>query len=107
MNNPDLPVMLRKANNFRVLVFIGLVLYLLLFSGFAVFHAYANDELFDPQGCNIGLWVQHGQQVLLANLAVAFGLFVLFHLADHSPFIIPSWVFKDLSARAPPISFLP
>jgi hypothetical protein len=99
--------MLRKANNLRILVLTGLVLYLLVFSEWAVFHAYANDELSDPQGCNIGVWVQQGQQVLLANLSVAFGLFVLFDLADHFPTVIQSWVFKGLSARAPPVSVLP
>ncbi len=37
----------------------GLVLYLALFSGFALQHAYAQDELTDPHGCSIGAWVQH------------------------------------------------
>jgi len=37
----------------------GLVLYLALFSGFALFHAYAQNELTDPHGCLIGTWVQH------------------------------------------------
>jgi hypothetical protein len=37
----------------------GLVLYLALFSGFALLHAYAQDELTDPHGCVIGAWVQH------------------------------------------------
>jgi hypothetical protein len=37
----------------------GLVLYLVLFSGFALLHAYGQDELADPHGCVIGAWVQH------------------------------------------------
>jgi len=37
----------------------GLVLYLALFSGFALVHAYAEDELTDTHGCLIGAWVQH------------------------------------------------
>lgn len=37
----------------------GLVLYLGLFSGFALLHAYAQDELADPHGCVIGAWVHH------------------------------------------------
>ncbi|MEW6681875.1 MAG: hypothetical protein AB1451_03000 [Nitrospirota bacterium] len=37
----------------------GLVLYLGLFSGFALLHAYGQDELADAHGCVIGAWVQH------------------------------------------------
>lgn len=37
----------------------GLVLYLGLFPGFALLHAYSQDELADPHGCVIGAWVQH------------------------------------------------
>ncbi|MFZ5861354.1 MAG: hypothetical protein ACOYXR_00695 [Nitrospirota bacterium] len=37
----------------------GLALYLALFSGFSLQHAYAQDELTDPHGCLIGAWVQH------------------------------------------------
>lgn len=37
----------------------GLVLYLGLFSGFALLHAYGQGELVDPHGCVIGAWVQH------------------------------------------------
>lgn len=36
----------------------GLVLYLALFSGFALLHAYAENELVDAHGCLIGAWVQ-------------------------------------------------
>ncbi len=37
----------------------SLVLYLGLFSGFALLHAYGQGELVDPHGCVIGAWVQH------------------------------------------------
>jgi hypothetical protein len=37
----------------------GLVFYLGLFSGFALLHAYGQDELADAHGCVIGAWVQH------------------------------------------------
>lgn len=37
---------------------LGLVLYLTLFSSFALLHAYAENELVDTHGCLIGAWVQ-------------------------------------------------
>jgi hypothetical protein len=45
---------------------LGLTFYLLLFSAFALFHTYAYNELSDPHGCQIGLWVQHGQALTFA-----------------------------------------
>jgi len=50
---------------------LGLTFYLLLFSSFALYHAYANNELIDSRGCQIGEWVQHGQT---ADIALAVSL---------------------------------
>ncbi|MCG3112665.1 MAG: hypothetical protein MCM46_12690 [Candidatus Manganitrophus sp. SB1] len=62
---------LKKGQPLRLLT-LGLVLYLFLFSGFALFHAYSEDELVDPHGCAIGLWVQNSQASVpfLAALAL-------------------------------------
>ena len=86
---------------------LALVLYLLLFSAFALFHAYTNNELADPQECQIGLWVQHGQQTLLAALVLVPCLLVLFQLAPNRRSVFPSMVLSASAARAPPtVSFL-
>jgi len=45
---------------------LGLTLYLSLFSAFALYHAYANNELVDTHGCQIGEWVQHAQTIVFA-----------------------------------------
>ena len=78
------------------------VLYLLLFSCFALFHAYTNNELSDPQGCQIGLWVQHGQQTLLAALVLVPCVLVLFQLAPNRQSVFPFMALRVPSARAPP-----
>jgi len=78
------------------------VLYLLLFSSFAVFHAYANDELTDAHGCQIGLWVQHGQTAVLSVVLVSAVLALLIY---SNPSVQASYVkpFRfTASLRAPP-----
>jgi hypothetical protein len=91
-----------KPKLFLYLV-LGLTFYLLLFSAYALFHAYANDELNDTHGCQIGLWVQHGQaftfavllcSTVLACLLYRFRFDDLFHYAS---FI------QRLTTRAPPV----
>ncbi len=93
---------LRKPKLFHFLV-LGLTFYLLLFSAFALFHAYANNELADTHGCQIGLWVQHGQvltfAVFLFSTVLACSLYrfrfdILFHNGSS---------IQKLTTRAPPI----
>lgn len=63
---------LKKNRRILSLFTAALVVYLFLFSGFAFFHAYSEDELVDPHGCAIGLWVQNSQASVpfLAALAL-------------------------------------
>lgn len=82
-------------------VFLVFTLYLLLFSGFAEFHAYANDELGETT-CAIGLWLQHGQGAILAVVLISTALTSLF---SSNPFIrafIPKPFRSTASLRAPP-----
>jgi hypothetical protein len=84
---------------------LGLVFYLLLFSSFALFHAYANNELSNPQGCHIGLWVQHGQATFLTIIL----LWTVFACSYYLPFspdrLCHRLVVSGLTARAPPLAF--
>jgi hypothetical protein len=85
---------------------LAFTLYLLLFSGFAEYHAYANDELIDAHGCQIGLWVQHGQTAVLSVVLISTVLASLFY---SNPSIKASFVkpFRfTASLRAPPYSLL-
>lgn len=91
--------MTTRTKRTALLVF---VLYLLLFASFAVFHAYANDELTDAHGCQIGLWVQHSQTAVLSVVLVSVVLASLFY---SNPSIQASCVkpFRfTASLRAPP-----
>ncbi len=83
---------------------LGLACFLLLFSAFALFHAYANDELIDPNGCQIGQWVHNGQVVVAAVLSLSMALLVLG--ADvHPPICLFSRLLGcRLLARAPPLA---
>jgi hypothetical protein len=81
---------------------LGLVVYLFLFSSFALFHAYANDELSDPKGCPIGAWIQQDNGHLPIQIGVALALFVLLLRVTHRqaiPLPIPVILFLT---RAPP-----
>jgi hypothetical protein len=85
----------------------GLVLYLALFSGFALVHVYANDELTDAHGCQIGLWVQHGETAVLAVVLVSTALTTLFFSNPFSLEIFNRKPFRcAVSGRAPPYSLL-
>ena len=81
---------------------LGLILYLLLFSSFALFHAYTNNEISNPQGCQIGLWVQQGQVALQADLVLVPFLLVLFRLVPNRQSVFFSMALSAFSARAPP-----
>jgi hypothetical protein len=79
----------------------GLVLYLGLFSGFALIHAYAEDELTDPHGCPIGAWVQHAN----ATESAAPPLATLIGLSEFLPSIhdaIPESAVLVATSRGPP-----
>ena len=84
---------------------LAFTLYLLLFSGFAEYHAYANNELGETT-CAIGLWVQHGQTAVLSIVLISTVLASLFY---SNPSIKVSYVkpFRSTaSLRAPPSPFL-
>ena len=84
---------------------LGLAVYLLLFSTFALYHAYANDELVNSHGCQIGEWVLHGQADLVAAICCVAGLVasaVLCCLDHDSP---GRHACCRLLARAPPGAF--
>ena len=87
--------------------FLFFTLYLLLFSSFAEYHAYANDELTDAHGCQIGLWLQHGQTAVLTVVLISTVLTTLFH---SNPFTVKAFNRKPfhstVSLRAPPYSLL-
>ncbi|MEW6324744.1 MAG: hypothetical protein AB1515_05100 [Nitrospirota bacterium] len=81
---------------------LGLASFLLIFSAFALFHAYAYDELADTHGCQIGQWVHQGHIVVAAAVILSMALRLLG--ADvHPPIALVSrLIFCRLSARAPP-----
>lgn len=89
------------------LAFLGFALYLLLFSGFAEFHTYANNELGETT-CSIGLWVQHGQTAILSVVLISSALASLLY-SNH--FVIKAFnlkpFFSTASFRAPPYPILP
>jgi hypothetical protein len=92
-----------QANHRKILrrALLCFTLYLLLFSGFAEYHAYANNELGETT-CAIGLWVQHGQTAVLSAILVSAFLASLFY---SNPSIKASYVkpFRfTASLRAPP-----
>jgi hypothetical protein len=81
---------------------LGILVYLFFFSAFALYHAYANDEILDPKGCHIGLWVQHGQATLWAALSLTFIIICLHNLRFWPDRLYSESNIKLLSARAPP-----
>lgn len=81
----------------------GLALYLTFFSGFALFHAYAQNELTDPHGCLIGTWVQHAN----ADASSAPALAALVCLNEYLPsphHTISQAPVLSHAARGPPSS---
>lgn len=85
-------------------VTLGLVAYLILFSVFALFHAYANDELVDPRGCQIGQWVQYAQTNIAAVALLSAALILCFFCSPLRGSFLPSIAPFCLTARAPPCS---
>ncbi|MFQ5597188.1 MAG: hypothetical protein ACE5GK_03975 [Nitrospiria bacterium] len=60
-----------KRRGFTSLFIPVFLAYLLLFSGFAYYHAYSENEIFDSHECAIGDWVQHGAATLGFMLALS------------------------------------
>ena len=81
----------------------GLILYLLLFSAFALFHIYAANELDDPHGCPIGEWVHLGQQAA-ASIFLLFSVFLLLYLPNkHATiFFTRTLLWRNHLKRGPP-----
>ncbi|MFY9269897.1 MAG: hypothetical protein WAO55_09150 [Candidatus Manganitrophaceae bacterium] len=97
-----LQTLIKKNRRTLFLFTAALVVYLLLFSGFALFHAYSENELVDPHGCAIGLWVQQSQASL--PFLAALTLFLI-HLTGN-PLLKLSLPVEQIplrrAARAPP-----
>jgi hypothetical protein len=64
----------KRPASFLPWITTGIALYLLIFSTFALYHAYANDELINSHGCQIGEWVQHGQTATVAIVLLSITL---------------------------------
>jgi len=93
----------RKHSRLSALA-LGLACFLLFFSAFALFHAYANDELIDPNGCQIGQWVQNGQVVVAAALSLSLALLVIGADLHPSMCLFSCLLGCRLLARAPPLA---
>jgi hypothetical protein len=81
---------------------LGLAVYLLLFSAFALYHAYANSELIDSRGCQIGEWVMHGQADVAAASCLIAGLVASSVVCFSYQSVPDRRVCCRLLARAPP-----
>jgi len=83
-----------------------LILYLFLFSVFALYHVYSANELDDPHGCSIGEWIHLGHQT-----AVVFTLLAIYLLYRSPEKRVLSILFtaplsKDHPKRGPPVATL-
>lgn len=86
----------------RSLVTLGLVVYLSCFSAFALYHVYAENELTDTHGCQIGEWVQHAQITVFDIVPAAVVLAPLLYLAPVSPPVRPAPQHASAFVRGPP-----
>ena len=100
--------MQRKKTKFISFVIAGLVVFLLLFSVFALYHVYAANELDNPHGCSIGEWVHLGQQAAVF-LILFFAVYLLSCCPDKKVaiFLIRTLLWKDHLKRGPPLTLLP
>lgn len=85
--------------------FLAFALYLLLFSGFAEFHAYQHNEL-GQTDCVIGLWIQHGQTAVLALVLVSTALTFIYEFNPFGKSLGINPLRSTVSLRAPPAPFL-
>jgi len=81
---------------------LGLTLYLSLFSAFALYHAYANNELVDTHGCPIGEWVLHAQSTVVAVALVAVVFAPLLCVMPMAPRVRPAPRHGTVWMRGPP-----
>ena len=88
----------------RRISLVALAVFFLVFSSFAVFHAYANDELLDAHGCQIGQWVQHNQSAVFSVVLISAALAAIFvsNPLFRNPYTRP--FLSTASLRAPPRS---
>jgi hypothetical protein len=92
----------RKVRRWRSLAIALLLLYFLLFSVFALFHAYAANELDGSHGCNIGQWIHLGLQAAVLFLFVV-GSAPTFDIARSVPLlVVKTLLWSDHLKRGPP-----
>ncbi len=92
---------MNKYNWIRSLIGTFLVIYILLFSGFALYHAYSEDELIDSHGCAIGIYIQHGDVVVVVLIASTIFWISLTRICskDYFPDLYP---YLQITTRGPP-----
>lgn len=91
------------SSRWRTLAITLLLLYFLLFSVFALFHAYAANELDSSHGCNIGQWIHLGlQAAVFFLLVVGAALTADFH--GSAPLLfVKTLLWSDPFKRGPPL----
>jgi|SRR5579863_6221922 len=84
-----------------------LILYLLLFSIFALYHIYVANELDDSHGCSIGEWIHLGQQAAVILFLFAVCLFLCSSDRRALSFLADTLTCYDPFKRGPPLQILP
>lgn len=95
------PMFAKRYNWTRSLFGIFLIIYILFFSGFALYHAYSENELIDSHGCPIGIYVQHGDvafAVLITSVIFWIRL-IRFCSKDYFPDL---YSYLNITTRGPP-----
>lgn len=83
-----------------------LLSYLLVFSCFALYHAYAENEIFDAHECAIGLWIQQGQATLTFFAGLALFLSIVSRKPIfHTPLLASAHFFQCIP-RGPPLKLI-
>ena len=106
--SPMLPILFPSSNRntrrrWRALAVTLLLLYFLLFSVFALFHAYAANELDGAHGCNIGQWIHLGLQAAVFFLLAA-GAVLVFNFDGSVPLpFVKTLLWSDHFKRGPPL----
>jgi hypothetical protein len=95
--------MQQKKTKFISYVIAGLVVYLLLFSVFALYHVYAANEWEDSHGCAIGEWVHLGQQAAVSLLLLSSVYLLLYLPNKHATiFFTRTLLWRNHLKRGPP-----
>ncbi|MFQ5580334.1 MAG: hypothetical protein ACE5FZ_06955 [Nitrospiria bacterium] len=97
------PLALSKKNLIPSLLATGLVIYLLLFSSFALFHAYSENEILDSHECAIGFWVQNSHVTLTFLVILAFFLLKISSNPIHQRSFILQLQTSQIVPRGPPL----